>query len=194
MDWNAQLLEQLTFHWNGFVRPHLDGLTDDEYLWEPVPDMWSIRPRAQARTEQAAGAGNLVIDFEYPEPHPVPATTIAWRIGHLLVGVLGARNANHFGGPQIDYASAVWPSSAGEALACLDREYDAWVRGVEQLGDDRLADAVGPAEGPYAASPYAVLVLHIHREVIHHSAEILLLRDLYRWQHASVAPLSALPA
>ena len=22
---------------------HLDGLTDEEYLWQPVPDGWSIR-------------------------------------------------------------------------------------------------------------------------------------------------------
>ena len=29
----------------------------------------------------------------------------------------------------------------------------------------------------------AALVLHIHREVFHHGAEISLLRDLYAWQH-----------
>jgi hypothetical protein len=29
----------------------------------------------------------------------------------------------------------------------------------------------------------ATLVLHINREVIHHGAEIALLRDLYRWRH-----------
>jgi hypothetical protein len=28
----------------------------------------------------------------------------------------------------------------------------------------------------------AALVLHINREVIHHGAEIALLRDLYRWR------------
>jgi hypothetical protein len=28
----------------------------------------------------------------------------------------------------------------------------------------------------------AMLVLHINREVIHHGAEIALLRDLYRWR------------
>jgi hypothetical protein len=27
---------------------------------------------------------------------------------------------------------------------------------------------------------YAALILHIHRELIHHGAEIALLRDLYR--------------
>jgi hypothetical protein len=43
---------------------------------------------------------------------------------------------------------------------------------------------VGPAEGPFAEHPYAELVLHINREAIHHSAEVLLLRDLYRNQPA----------
>ena len=28
----------------------------------------------------------------------------------------------------------------------------------------------------------AELILHINREIIHHGAEINLLRDLYRWQ------------
>ena len=27
------------------TRRRLDGLTDDEYLWEPSPHCWSIRPR-----------------------------------------------------------------------------------------------------------------------------------------------------
>ena len=50
------------------------------------------------------------------------------------------------------------------------------------LDDDGLAEPVGPAEGPYAEAPCAALVLHIHREVIHHGAEIALLRDLYAHQ------------
>jgi hypothetical protein len=54
------------------------------------------------------------------------------------------------------------------------------VAGVRSLGEEGLAQAVGPAEGPYAALPYATLVLHINREVIHHLAEVLTLRDLYR--------------
>ena len=47
----------------------------------------------------AAGAGDVVADFEYPEPQPPPFTTIAWRMGHISIGVLGMRAANHFGEP-----------------------------------------------------------------------------------------------
>ena len=48
------------------------------------------------------------------------------------------------------------------------------------LSSERLRSPVGEAEGAFAELPYAALVLHVHREVIHHGAEVLLLRDLYR--------------
>ena len=44
---------------------------------------------------------------------------------------------------------------------------------------DDLAEPCGPAEGPFAEYSRAELVLHINRELIHHGAEIALLRDLY---------------
>ena len=44
-----------------------------------------------------------------------------------------------------------------------------------------LQVAVGEAEGPYAEYSRATLVAHIHRELIHHLAEVALLRDL--WAH-----------
>jgi hypothetical protein len=182
LDWTTELAQQLSWHWDVHLRPRLDGLTDAEYFWEPVPGCWSIRPRAETRSAMAAGAGDLVIDFELPEPDPAPVTTIAWRVGHLLVGVFGERVASHFGGPPVDYPSMVWPATAAEALAALDTVYGAWIKGVEGLDLDALARPVGPAEGPFAEHPYAELVLHINREAIHHGAEILLLRDLYRHQ------------
>lgn len=183
LDWTSQLLEQLTWHWDYHARPRLDGLTDDEYFWEPTEGCWSIRPRSEARTRMAAGAGDLVADFEFPEPTPAPVTTIAWRLGHVIVGIFGMRNAAHFDGPSIDYQSAQWPPNAANALAALDDAYTAWVTGVAGLDNAALARPVGPAEGPFAEHPYAALVLHINREAIHHLAEVLLLRDLYRARH-----------
>ena len=179
IDWNATLLDQLRGHWTEILRPRLEGLTDGEYLWEPAPGAWNLRPRAEATTSMAAGGGEWVLDFEFPEPVPAPVTTIAWRLGHLIVGVLGMRNASHFGGAPMDYTSVDWPSTATGALAQLDAEYDRWVTGCAALGEAGLERPVGPSEGPYAEVPYAGLLLHIHREVIHHGAEIALLRDLY---------------
>jgi DinB superfamily len=171
VNWTEQLNEQLTWHWENHLRPRLEGLDDNEYLWEPVAGCWNVHPQAD---------GSATIDFEFPEPDPPPVTTIAWRLGHVIVGIFGVRNASHFGGPPMDYQTFPWASTAKEALEQLDAGYERWLQGVAGLDEDRLADPVGPAEGPFAEHPYAALVLHINREAIHHGAEILLLRDLYR--------------
>ncbi|SCE92620.1 hypothetical protein GA0070215_104316 [Micromonospora marina] len=47
------------------------------------------------------------------------------------------------------------------------------------LGEEGLARPCGPAEGPFADVLLATLVRHINQEVIHHLAEVCLLRDLY---------------
>lgn len=117
-----------------------------------------------------------------PEPVPAPFTTIAWRLGHLIVGVFAMRNASHFGGRPSDYFSWDYAGTAAGALAQLDEVVAAWLAGVADLGEDGLARPCGPAEGMYAESPLSALVLHIHREAIHHGAEIALLRDLYTHQ------------
>jgi hypothetical protein len=177
VDWTTQLAEQLDFHWQHFLRPKLEGLTDDEYLWEPVPGCWTVRPR---KSGDEPGSGEFTIDFAFPEPTPPPVTTIAWRLNHILVGVLGMRTASHFGGPPMTYDDYPYPGTAAEALAQLDELYGRWIAGVRSLDADGLARPCGPAEGPYAAEPLATLVLHINREALHHGAEVLLLRDLYR--------------
>jgi hypothetical protein len=183
VDWTTQLLDQLTWHWDHHVWPRLQGLTDEEYLREPAADCWSLRRRGEAKTKMAAGGGDLVLDFEWPEPVPPPVTTIAWRLGHVQVGLFAMRNASHFGGPAINYQTAVWSPDAASALAAVDTAYQSWVKGVSGLDESDLARPVGPAEGPFAELPYATLVLHINREAIHHLAEVLLLRDLYNAQH-----------
>jgi hypothetical protein len=177
--WSHELIEQLDWHWRMQLRPRLEGLTDHEYLWEPVPGCWSLRRRGDAVTAMAAGGGEVVADFEHPAPEPAPFTTIAWRMGHVSIGVLGMRAANHFGEGGIDYQSADWPLSADGGLALLDEAYAAWLTGLRSLDDAALSRPCGPAEGPFSEYPFGTLVLHINREVVHHGAEIALLRDLY---------------
>ena len=177
--WNARLRDQLDFHYRHQLRPRLEGLTDDEYFWEPVPGCWSLRARADAITDDAAGGGDLVLDYSWPEPTPAPLTTIAWRLAHVIRGCLAHRTASHFGGPPAAPETWVYAATADEALDQLDAAYDAWSGGVESLGETGLDRPCGPAEGPFSEAPLADLVLHINREMIHHGAEICLLRDLY---------------
>jgi hypothetical protein len=179
LDWTHELVEQLDFHWRLQLRPRLDGLTDQEYFDEPVPGCWNVRPRGSSDAPVQGGSGEFVIEFALPAPEPAPVTTIAWRLGHVIVGVLGMRAASHFGGPAMDYLSFDYAGTADGALAQLDEAYGHWITGVRGLDAAGLARPCGPAEGPYAEYPMATLVLHIHREMIHHGAEIALLRDLY---------------
>ena len=178
-NWNDALVEQLEWHWATHARPRLDGLTDEEYRWEPVAGCWSIRPRSEA-IAPPVGAGEATIDFVVPEPEPAPVTTIAWRMAHIAIGVFGTRAANHFGEPgSVEYENTDYSLTADGGLAQLDRHHAAWVDGVRALGDQGLSKPCGPAEGPFADNPLSDLVLHISREAIHHMAEIALLRDLY---------------
>ncbi|NLU62009.1 DinB family protein [Rhodococcus sp. HNM0563] len=177
-DWNNSLLEQWEWHWNNQIRARLQGLTDDEYFWSPVPDPWNVRPRGASTAPLQAGAGDFTIDFAFPQPDPAPFTTIAWRLGHVIVGVLAGRNASHFGAPPASYESWEYAGTAREALDQLETQLDVWVKGVRSLSYTELIAPVGDKE-PYPELAVADLVLHIHRELIHHLSEVSLLRDLY---------------
>ena len=117
MDLVVSLADQLDWHWRQQARPRLDGLTDEEYLWEPVPGAWNVRARGTGDPATSHGEGPFTIDFAFPTPEPAPVTTIAWRLGHVVVGVLLARVHGHFGGDPVDYESFAYPGTAAEALA-----------------------------------------------------------------------------
>jgi hypothetical protein len=165
----TQLVDQLDWHWTRQLRPRLEGLSDDEYFWEPVPGCWNVHLDGS-------------VDFAYPEPDPPPFTTIAWRLAHVIVGVFAMRNHAHFGGPPADYQSWHYATDAATALRQLDDAYARWIDGVRGLTADRLNRPCGPAEGPWADHRFSELVCHINREMIHHGAEIACVRDLYRHQ------------
>lgn len=181
VDWHAELVDQLEFHWQHALWPGLAGLTDDEYRWEPVDGMASIRPRADANRDwRAFGAGDVVVEYP-PEAHPSPhLTTIAWRMAHLTVDIFAQRTTQHADDASHDRDAFTWKGTAADGLAQLQHWHDRWVAFVRGLSEERMASPVGAHEGPFATHPYAALVLHCTREVLHHGAEIRLLRDLYR--------------
>jgi uncharacterized damage-inducible protein DinB len=170
MDWNSLLGEQISWHWTAQLRDRLAGLTDEEYFWEPAPGSWSLRPAAD---------GTMTGDHAIPQPDPAPVTTIAWRLAHVVVGVLAMRNAAHFGRAPVTWESFPHAATAAGALSQLDTERATWLAGVAALGEEGLARPCGDAEGPYAEYPLAALVLHVNRELIHHLSEVCLLRDLH---------------
>lgn len=151
----------------GDLSRRLAGLGDAEYLWEPAPDMWTVRLQN----------GSWVVDFVKPDPEPAPVTSIAWRMWHIAVDALDSYSRRAFGTTGSRLSGTTWVGTAAEAIGELDRAWEVFRSRVEAA--DLFAE-LGPTWGSFADSTYFDLALHATHEVTHHGAEIALLRDLYR--------------
>jgi DinB superfamily len=192
VDWGRLLVGQLEFYWDVHLRPRLDGLTDEEYFWEPVDGCWSLRRGAD---------GAYRLDRQWPEPSPPPVTTIAWRLVHLGATCFANRASTFFGDGVPEDADMAdprhvptdLPGSASEAIAFLERTYGQWHSGIASLDEEGLRTPLGLRGGAYANDSMAALIVHISREAMHHGAEIALLRDLYRATGAKTRDSRLLP-
>lgn len=179
VDWTREVLDQVDTHWCERLRPRLDGLSDEEYFWQPVPGCWTVHRRGESPAPVSYGSGAFTWDHGPPSEDPEPVTTIAWRLGHVIE-CLASMNGTHFDGPATDVETFDYPGTAREALHRLDAAYGAWVSGVRDLGDEGLARPQGALSPPeFAEAPVARLVLYTSVEIFHHGAEVALLRDLY---------------
>ena len=155
------------------TRSRLDGVTDEEYLWEPVPGCWTIRDR---------GDGTHVADGVRPAPKPDPFTTVAWRLAHLTACYGADRNGRFLGvelEPPVLDGSGARPPTAEAAVDLLERAHARWRRHLTAVPPASIGEKLGPAAGPYAEGTRASFVLHMVDEFIHHGAELALLRDLH---------------
>jgi DinB superfamily len=182
-DWTEEVLDQIDTHWRQRLRPRLDGLSDDEYFWQPVPQCWTIRRRGETSAPTSYGSGEFTWDYD-PPPHDLePMTTIAWRLGHLTEG-LTEMTGIYFGGAPTSVATFDYAGTAEEALTQLDDAYGAWVTGIRDIGNAGLAEPQGVRSPPeFADAPVARVVLYMSVEVVHHGAEVCLLRDLFVREH-----------
>jgi DinB family protein len=157
------------------LRTRLDGLTTDEYLWEPAADGWTVRPAGD----------RWVVDVSREDPDPAPITTIAWRMWHIASDCLASYVTPHLGEWPLPVRDREWFGEVGPALDAMDTAYTCFRERVTGLGEDGMWTKLGPAWGPFADDTWAALVVHAQDELAHHGAEIALLRDLYRAQHAA---------
>ncbi len=170
-DAKAVVLDHCDTVWDQ-LRRRLVGLDDDEYLWPPVPDVWTVR-RLEGGAVVVEGCGERDQD-------PAPVTTIAWRMWHIAVDCLDSYAGRFLGrtGARVD--GDTWHLAAADGIADLESTWSNFRGGMGDVDDDRWWSPIGPAFGPYGDHSTCDLVLHALREVTHHGAEIALLRDLYR--------------
>ena len=160
-----------------------DGpLTDEEYLWEPAPGAWSIRRSGEAASPRPFGPGEWLLDDAPGDPDPTPVTTIAWRLGHLHSDFAG-RWEWTFGERRRPLDQLVdFNPSAAVALERFWTTLDRWRDSVAAVTPEQL-DTVGFGQCPWtddAEVPFITVIWEANIELIHHMAEIALLRDLYR--------------
>ncbi|MEW1697192.1 DinB family protein [Streptomyces sp. NPDC093249] len=160
-------------------------MTDEEYRWEPVPGCWSVRRHGDGPGPGATllvGAGDWGRDTA-PPPHPVPPpfTTIAWRLSHL--GEMLALRADHTnGGHALTREVHETGGTAVSGVTAFETAADAW-RSALLSADDTALDTIGFSTYPYGSDPedpFLETVWWVNQELLHHGAEIALLRDLYR--------------
>ena len=150
------------------------GLTDDEYLWQPATEVWTVRPNP-------LGGRNLV-DTEVwaPSGEAAPPRTIAWSMGHLGSGV-AIRADWLVGEHRLDSDDFEWPLTADAGIRFMFDGLAAWRKGLATMTDEDL-DTVGRSAYPHGLDPDLPLieiVWWVSKELLWHSAEIWLLRDLY---------------
>ncbi|MFE5812726.1 DinB family protein [Streptomyces sp. NPDC056479] len=138
-----------------------------------IADDWSV---SVERVEQ------ILAHTGEPEPDQTPVTTIAWRLGHLHYCFAGQwewtfGERRHEPKMLVDFT----PS----ATLALDRFWtliDRWRDSVGAMTEEQL-DTVGFSQYPYGSDPdepFISVLWGANLELIHHMAEIALLRDL--WQ------------
>jgi hypothetical protein len=163
-------------------------MTDDEYLWEPVAGCWSIRQKSDGSAIGATeliGAGDWGRDWA-PPPHlwPPPFTTIAWRLGHVSE-MLSIRADHLIGTHAASREEYRFFGTADGGIAAFNDGVRSWRAVLAGAGDEDL-DVAGRSTYPYGSDPEDPLVTTVwwvNQEVLHHGAEIALLRDLYGATH-----------
>jgi len=150
------------------IRERVDGLTDDEFWWEPVHGCWTVRPNAR---------GRWAADYEEPDPDPAPFTTIAWRLVHVAECKL-MYHEHAFGPARLVWPDLDSPHTAAAAIAALEDGHRLLAADLEGLEDEEL-------ERPRLTNwgekwpMWRIFWTMIHHD-LHHGAEIGALRDLYR--------------
>jgi hypothetical protein len=191
------LLEMMFFIEMFTLRRAWNGLTDDEFMWEPTEDTWSVRPLTESRSATPFVTGSLSADFDARLAVAAgdgraiePLTSIAWLFWHVGSQPRRAAELDFFGGTHS--AASGWTSpyisehpmftTAAEAVTAMRTGWRALDAALKSATDDQLERPThfwGYGQpGPRGTG--AQIIGSILNEVSHHATQIGVLRDLYR--------------
>lgn len=112
------------------------------------------------------------------QPTADDRVTLAWRLRHIADLLSEDRNSAWLGVVGDDLPRPA-PSTAGEALADVERGHEHLASLLRRTTEASLAEPIGAVAGGYGGATRFSFALHLLDEFIHHTAEAALLRDLY---------------
>ncbi|TDD40712.1 DinB family protein [Nonomuraea terrae] len=164
---------QLDVSWS-LLSLHLKQVTDEEALWEPASNCWSVRRRPD---------GTWAADWAVPEPEPIPALSIGWVMWHIGFWWSHA-HTQCFGKPDaaLDWSQAAaltpWPGDVASAVSWLNECHDQWTTALNSLSETDL-DSTGRT-GWFAdgSLPLGHVLAWANLELMKNAAEIGAVRHL----------------
>lgn len=153
----------------------LDGVTEDEYFWEPASPCWSVRRRGPS--VRGWGSGEFVCEDAWPPPEELPTTTIAWRVIHLTAWT-DIYRLYAFAELRPDLNEFDVPGDSSVGVARLYAAQDDFIEAVDGLSAESVFESRPVHWGERV--PVVRIVATMLTEHVHHIAEIGVLRDLHR--------------
>ena len=150
----------------------LEGLSDEEFLWAPAAEVWTVR--------MVDGRPKPDAESWAPTAEATPPRTLAWTLGHLGAGV--AQRADWLVGSHSKRDDDfIWPMTAAEGIEFARTGLEAWRSGLATMTDEDL-DTVGRSAYPGGLDPTLPLmeiVWWVNKELVFHAGEAWIVRDLY---------------
>lgn len=146
----------------------VEGVTDEEFMWEPAPGTWRVFQDESGRWDH---------DYAEPDPVPSPFTTIGWRMAHIAT----CKVMYHewaFGSRELTWYTIETPHDVAGALAMTERGHQLLLDDLAALGDDEL-DAQRLTNWRESWPAWRIFWTMAHHD-LQHGGEIGALRDLYR--------------
>ena len=150
----------------------VDGLTEEESFWQPVPESWTVY------VDQ--NSGRWTYHYAISDPKPAPITTIAWQLVHLaLCKVMYHEWA--FGAARLTFPEIEVPHTIPQTLELLEVGQRQLRAHLTRLSDAELDQEVLTNWREHWPAWRIFWTMANHDAL--HTGAIGQLRDDYCWRH-----------